>query len=62
MKPEELDRIVLEASFESNGKKKLSCAKAFEMAKRHGVPKMEIGKSCNRAGVRIAACQLGCFK
>jgi len=62
MKPEELDRVVLEASVELDGKRKLSCARAFEIAERHGVAKKEIGKSCNRAGVRIAACQLGCFK
>ena len=41
---------------------KLACKRAFELAEELGVPIREVGKAANDAGVKIAACQLGCFK
>lgn len=44
-----------------NGKPRLPCAAAFRLAKRHGVSVGRIGRLCDRAGIRIRRCQLGCF-
>ena len=40
----------------------LSCTAAFELAEQFGVKRMEIGQLCNQHNIRIAHCQLGCFK
>jgi hypothetical protein len=41
---------------------RLACAVAFELARKNGVSPKEIGDAANRVGVKIVACQLGCFK
>lgn len=40
----------------------ITCPKAFAMADKYGISKTEISRFCNRNGVKIRACQLGCFK
>ncbi len=61
-KEEDLTNAVLERAQEANGKKKLACAEAFELAQEFGTEIIEIGRICNRQNVRICKCQLGCFK
>lgn len=41
---------------------KLSCAGAFALAEKLGVPIRKIGAAADEAGVKIARCQLGCFE
>jgi len=53
---------VIEAVSEIDGRKKLSCATAFQLAGRFGVKMLEIGHICNARNIRICNCQLGCFK
>jgi len=63
-KEEELIKAVLESTSggqEIEGKKRLACAKAFELAQEFGVEVIEIGRICNRQKIRICKCQLGCF-
>lgn len=40
---------------------RLACADAFRIAADLDVPVSEIGRVCNELGIRIVACQLGCF-
>jgi hypothetical protein len=40
---------------------RLNCAEAFEIAAEFQVRPAEVGRICNRHGIRIANCQLGCF-
>ena len=40
---------------------RLTCAVAFQIAREMKVPIMEIGESCNRLGIKVRSCQLGCF-
>ena len=58
----ELVKAVKQAASEVDGTKKISCAMAFEVGERFGATKMEVGQICNDEGIRIFACQLGCFK
>ena len=58
----ELIHAITETAKEIDGKKKLSCAQAFQIAERFGVPKIQVGKTCNENGIRITHCQLGCFE
>ena len=60
-KKEELTNAVLERAQEDDGKKRLSCAEAFELAQEFEVEVAEIGRICNRQNIRIRKCQLGCF-
>jgi hypothetical protein len=54
-------KLVLESAVEREGRRILSCARAFEIHRRHGVPLAEIGRICDENDIRIRACQLGCF-
>jgi len=60
-KEEDLINAVLERAQEIDGRKKLACAKAFELAQEFKVEVIEIGRICNRNNIRIRKCQLGCF-
>jgi hypothetical protein len=63
-KKEQVIDAVLESARdgkESDGRKQLNCATAFELAKRFGVEVIEIGHICNQHNIRICHCQLGCF-
>lgn len=51
-----LEKVKAEAV---NGK--LACKKALEIAEELGVKPAAVGQAANEAGVKIAACQLGCF-
>lgn len=53
---------IIEAAKAADDKKELSCAEAFRIAERFGVPKREVGRICNAYKIRIRECQLGCFK
>lgn len=59
-----LDAIIecVEARQEPDGRKKLTCAEAFELAMRFETEIIEVGRICNQNNIRICRCQLGCFK
>ena len=56
-----LINAVLERANESDGRKQLKCAEAFEIAQEFEADIIEIGRICNRHNIRIYKCQLGCF-
>lgn len=62
MNDEMMARLIEPAVSELGGKRTLACAKAFEISREHGLALREIGAWCNENGVRVRACQLGCFE
>jgi hypothetical protein len=40
---------------------RLACGDAFRIAADLDIPVSEVGRVCNELGVKIVACQLGCF-
>ena len=42
--------------------KEIKCPQAFAVAEKYGIAKMDIAEYCNTHGIKIRACQLGCFK
>jgi hypothetical protein len=46
------------AALEEGG---LPCARAWGVAKRLGLERLEVGRAANAMGVWIVRCQLGCF-
>lgn len=57
----EKEQLITAAAGGSNGKKTLSCSQAFRLSSVHGISLKEIGEICNKNGIKITACQLGCF-
>ena len=58
---EETIDIIREASVSVDGKLKLPCKRAFQLAEDHNLSLKEIGDTCNKEGIKIINCQLGCF-
>lgn len=54
---EELERALREAV----AKGRLSCEKAWEIAGRFGLSKMDVTSACERLDIRLGPCQLGAF-
>lgn len=52
---------VIRAVEEEIAKSPLTCAGVFGMAKRLGVPPVEVADAANVAHIKIHSCQLGCF-
>ncbi len=53
----------IRAAFEKEGiGSDIKCPEAFAIAEKYGIDKKEIARYCNTKGVKIRACQLGCFK
>lgn len=58
---DKLKQAVLATAKEQDGKRRLACAQALKLAAQHAVTPAEIGRICDGNGIRIRACQLGCF-
>ena len=64
-KKEQLVDAVLRAAREGQGsddRKALTCAEAFELAKKFETKIIQVGRICNQNNIRICKCQLGCFR
>lgn len=57
-----LRKTVREAAVDRDGRRILPCAQAFQIAERLGEPLGAVGQACNEENIRIAHCQLDCFK
>ena len=55
--PDELEKAIKEKLV--NGR--LACVSAWEIAKTHGRPKMDVSSACEKLGIKIKPCQLGAF-
>jgi hypothetical protein len=51
-------RVAIEAALEEG---LLPCARAWGIAKRLGIERIEVGRAADRMNVQISRCQLGCF-
>jgi len=57
-----LDKAELEQKIkDSLVEGKLPCATAFQIAIEFKIAPREVGEACNRLGIKIRSCQLGCF-
>jgi hypothetical protein len=41
--------------------KEIKCPQAFAIAEKYGIKKIDLAEYCNSHGIKIRACQLGCF-
>ena len=56
-----MDSRVKDAVRERSCDGRLSCASALALAEEFGVAPLEVGEAANELGIKIVACQLGCF-
>jgi len=56
-----IDQKILEAVRQAAHDSRLSCGEAEKLAKELGVKRIVIGEACDRLGIKIKGCQLGCF-
>ncbi|MGO0123508.1 hypothetical protein [Desulfothermobacter acidiphilus] len=59
--PIEVPPQVLAAVREAAKEGKLACLQAHQLAASLGVTPRVVGAACDQLGIRIVACQLGCF-
>jgi hypothetical protein len=59
---EQLLEVIKARCYQDSGKTKLNCSDALALAKELGIDSLAIAGICNRHDIRIATCQLGCFK
>ena len=58
---EEVCQEVLKAVEEAAQDGRLTCEKAHQLAATLGAPLIEVGRAADLLGIKIRACQLGCF-
>ncbi len=56
-----IETILQAESLKKERRLYISCAKAFEIAKKYNISLQETGKKCNELKIKITNCQLGCF-
>ncbi len=56
-----IPRLIEVLRTRSGEEKRLMCGEAFKIASDLEVSLAEVGKSCDELGIKIVACQLGCF-
>jgi hypothetical protein len=52
---------LLKKLVESCPLKKIACSDARRLAEELGIEARELGELCDEAGIKIFACELGCF-
>ena len=57
-----IEKIRAAAFTDDTGKRKLACAKALALAAELGISPKLVGAVCDDHDIRIAGCQLGCFR
>ena len=57
----QLDKELLEKIRELAPDGTITCREARELADKLGIPSSQVGKVCSEAGIKITACELGCF-
>lgn len=60
-KKHEMDAKVAARARTVGGRKVLTCKAALKLAEELGVTPKTIGGICDRTGIKIRGCQLGCF-
>jgi hypothetical protein len=58
-----MEEVKISSAFDKEGVgSEINCPKAFFIAEKYLITKSEIATYCNKHGIKIRGCQLGCFK
>ncbi|WP_425057762.1 hypothetical protein SCACP_23000 [Sporomusa carbonis] len=58
---EQVNEVIVQKVRELAKDGRLTCAEATQLANAEGVPPIVVGRAADAAGIKITACQLGCF-
>lgn len=58
----ENEKLIMDATVLRDDRRTLVCTEAVRLSQAHDISLKEIGETCNRLGIKIRECQLGCFK
>ena len=61
MNEEEIKKALMDKIDVKSGKLFIECTTTIEIAEKLSVTPIEVGKICNKMGIKIVNCQLGCF-
>lgn len=61
MRTNEAKEVLLKTTRRQAGKQIISCEKILQLAKDCGVSPKSLGRLCDREGIKIRQCMLGCF-
>ena len=56
-----IPRLIEALKKQAGEDRRLACGEAFRIAAELDVSVAEVGRACNELGIKIVACQLGCF-
>jgi hypothetical protein len=56
-----IPRLIEVLRVRSGEEKRLACSEAFKISRDLEIPVDAVGKACNELGIKVVACQLGCF-
>ncbi|MFH1729968.1 MAG: hypothetical protein ABIA04_16270 [Pseudomonadota bacterium] len=59
---DKLKEMIINSSYKDGEKSKIACKKALKIAEDLKLSEKEIGNACDTLEIKIAGCQLGCFK
>lgn len=61
MNDREILELIRKNTINSNGKEKLTCKAAWDLASKHDIQLNKIGELCDGNSIKICDCSLGCF-
>lgn len=61
MNDREILALIKEHTIKANGKEKLACKTAWDLASKHDISLKKIGELCDNNSIKICDCSLGCF-
>lgn len=59
--PDKVKEALKKALTERAPDGRISCQEARQVAEEEGVEYSEVGEACNKLGIKVHSCQLGCF-
>lgn len=61
MSDKEILEVIIKNAVSANGKQKLACKTAWDLASKHDIPLKKLGELCDSNSIKICDCSLGCF-
>ena len=62
MKSSEVRNALMTATKKRGGRQIVSCESLLKLAGKLSVPPIRLGRMCDKEGIKIRRCKLGCFE
>lgn len=61
MKSTDIHKALMKAAKMHEGRQIVSCKSLLQLAGKFSVPPIKLGRICDKEGIKIRHCKLGCF-